>query len=120
MGFLWGLGRGPVVSETGAFETSFAGRFVEVGLRASGDSQTKSNMINTTEEVLSLGANRRRPTTVTAYRTPIPPQTEARKCLKVKRVNSDPKTNTCDQLECERRTAEITHSAEKVLFKQEN
>ena len=31
MGFLWGLGRGPVVSEIGEFETSFAGCFVEVG-----------------------------------------------------------------------------------------
>src|SRR5712672_2025656 len=79
-------------------------------------------MINTTEEVLSLStpANRRRPTTVTASRTPKPTQTEARKSMKVDRVFSDPKTNPFDQLEWERRTAEITDDAGKVIFKQEN
>ena len=120
MGFLLGLGRGPVVSETGEFETSFAGGFVEVGHRASGDSQSKSNMINTTEEVLSLGANRRRSTTVTATRTPKSTPTDSKKSLKVDRVFSDPKTNPFDQLEWERRTAEITDDAGKVIFKQEN
>src|SRR5712672_1384670 len=79
-------------------------------------------MINTTEEVLSLStpANRRRPTTVTASRTPKPTQTEARKSMKVDRVFSDPKTNPFDQLEWERRTAEITDDAGKVILKQEN
>src|SRR5580765_2049717 len=88
-------------------------------------------MINTTEEVISLQTHRRRPTTATvvrtpkpgqteASRTPKPTQTEARKSLKVDRVFSDPKTNPFDQLEWERRTAEITDDAGKVIFKQEN
>src|SRR5580765_3613236 len=88
-------------------------------------------MINTTEEVISLQTHRRRPTTATVVRTPKPGQTEARKTakpgpteakksLKVERVFSDPKTNPFDQLEWERRTAEITDDAGKVIFKQEN
>ena len=89
---------------------------------SSGESQSKSNMINSTEEVLSLSThqNRRRPATVTATRTPKSTPSEAKKSLKVDRVFSDPKTNPFDQLEWERRTAEITDDAGKVIFKQEN
>src|SRR5262245_35421665 len=48
MGFLWGLGRGPVVSEIGEFETSFAGSFLEVGHRLSRriTVQTKHDKLN--------------------------------------------------------------------------
>src|ERR1051326_5368911 len=77
-------------------------------------------MINATEDVLSVPTqNRRRPTTATATRTPksVP---EAKKSLKVDRVFSDPKVSPFDQLEWERRTAEITDDAGKVIFKQEN
>jgi ribonucleoside-diphosphate reductase alpha chain len=102
-------------------------------------------MINSTEEVISLQTHRRRPTTATVIRTPKltqgtpkltqstpkpgptearktakPGPTEAKKSLKVERVFSDPKTNPFDQLEWERRTAEITDDAGKVIFKQEN
>jgi ribonucleoside-diphosphate reductase alpha chain len=53
-------------------------------------------------------------------RTPKPGQTEAKKRLNVERVFSDPKVNPFDQLEWERRTAEITDDAGKIIFKQEN
>jgi len=42
------------------------------------------------------------------------------KSLRVQRVFSDAKTKPFDQLEWERRTAEITDDAGKVIFKQEN
>src|SRR5262249_52481267 len=77
-------------------------------------------MINTTEEVLSLRTHPRRPTTASGLRTPKSGQTEAKKSLNVERVFSDPNINPFDQLEWERRTAEITDDAGKVIFKQEN
>jgi len=78
-------------------------------------------MINATEDVLSVPTqNRRRPTTVTATRTPKATPPEPKKSLKIDRVFSDPKVNPFDQLEWERRTAEITDDAGKVIFKQEN
>src|SRR5206468_7462214 len=43
-----------------------------------------------------------------------------RTALSLERVFSDPKINPFDQLEWERRTAEITDDAGKVIFKQEN
>jgi len=88
---------------------------------ASGDSHSKPNMINATEDVISVPTqNRRRPTTVTATRTPKAAPSEPKKSLKIDRVFSDPKVNPFDQLEWERRTAEITDDAGKVIFKQEN
>ena len=42
------------------------------------------------------------------------------KGLKVERVFSDPKTRPFDQLEWDKRTAEITDDSGKVIFKQEN
>src|SRR5947209_8399577 len=79
-------------------------------------------MINATEDVLSIPThqNRRRPSTVTATRSPKTTPPEPKKSLKVGRVFSDPKINPFDQLEWERRTAEITDDAGKVIFKQEN
>ena len=40
--------------------------------------------------------------------------------LKMERIFSDAKTKPFDQIEWERRTAEITDDAGKVIFKQEN
>src|ERR1043166_4806731 len=44
----------------------------------------------------------------------------AKKYLSIERVFSDAKTNPFDQIEWERRTAEITDDSGKVIFKQEN
>ena len=44
----------------------------------------------------------------------------SRKSLSIERTFSDPKINPFDQVEWERRTAEITDDAGKVIFKQEN
>jgi ribonucleoside-diphosphate reductase alpha chain len=120
MGFLLGLRRGPVVSEIGEFETILPVISLRSVIETSGESQSKPNMINTTEEVISLRTHPRRPGTATGLRTSKPVQTEAKECLKVQRVFSDPKINPFDQLEWERRTAEITDDAGKVIFKQEN
>ena len=43
-----------------------------------------------------------------------------KKSLSLQRTFSDPKINPFDQMEWERRTAEITDDAGKVVFKQEN
>src|SRR4051794_30642061 len=79
-------------------------------------------MIDATQEVLSasVSATRRRPGTVTATRTVKQPASPPKKSLSLKRVFSDPKKKPFDQLEWERRTAEITDDAGKVIFKQEN
>jgi ribonucleoside-diphosphate reductase alpha chain len=77
-------------------------------------------MINTTEEAISVRSHPRRPATASGSRAPKLRQTEAKECLQVERVFSDPKINPFDQLEWERRTAEITDDAGKVIFKQEN
>ena len=42
------------------------------------------------------------------------------KFLPVERIFSDPNTKPCDQIEWERRTAEITDDAGQVIFRQEN
>jgi ribonucleoside-diphosphate reductase alpha chain len=44
----------------------------------------------------------------------------SRKSLKVDRVFSDPKLNPFDQIEWDKRTAEITDDSGKVIFKQDN
>src|SRR3954465_11319559 len=79
-------------------------------------------MINATEDVLSAPAHqaRRRTATVTATRPAKAPASPSKKSLNLKRVFSDPKINPFDQVEWERRTAEITDDAGKVIFKQEN
>ena len=120
MGFLLGLRRGPVVSEIGEFETILPVISLRSVIETSGESQSKPNMINTTEEVISLRTHPRRPGTATGLRTSKPVQTEAKEYLKVDRVFSDPKINPFDQLEWERRTAEITDDSGKVIFRQED
>jgi len=78
-------------------------------------------MIDTTEQALAEAPphGRRRPTTVTATRAPKNGNGPARKSLGIQRVFSDAKINPFDQIEWERRTAEITDDAGKVIFKQE-
>ena len=79
-------------------------------------------MIDVSEPV-STGTpaqGRRRSSTVTATRPARSEASTARKNLSIERKFSDPNTNPFDQLEWERRTAEITDDAKKVIFRQEN
>src|SRR6266700_5291537 len=79
-------------------------------------------MIDTIEEVSAPVAppTRRRPATVTATRIAKSNVAPAKKTLSIQRTFSDAKTNAFDQIEWERRTAEITDDSGKVIFKQEN
>ena len=79
-------------------------------------------MIVASEQVLAEppAQGRRRHATVTATRPPRSAATAARKPLSVPRTFSDPKVKPFDQVEWERRTAEITDDAGKVIFRQEN
>ena len=78
-------------------------------------------MIDTREEVVSAPSSqgRRRnapmPGKRKAPRVSIPGKT-----LKIQRVFSDAKVKPFDQIEWDKRTAEITDDAGKVIFKQEN
>jgi ribonucleoside-diphosphate reductase alpha chain len=78
-------------------------------------------MIDARDEMTSLASptsSRRRGVTVSSSRA----KNGARpsKGLKLERVFSDPKVQPFDQLEWDKRTAEITDDAGKVIFKQEN
>src|SRR6266436_1362981 len=83
-------------------------------------------MIDAHQEVLSVSASRSRrrhrglPHVRTVKRTVKSAASPAKKPLTLERVFSDPKSNPFDQAEWERRTAEITDDAGKVIFKQEN
>jgi ribonucleoside-diphosphate reductase alpha chain len=79
-------------------------------------------MIDAREDVLSPAphAGRRRAAKVTATRNVKPAKADAKRFLIVGRVFSDAKVEPFDQIEWERRTAEITDDAGKVIFKQEN
>src|SRR5262249_13502098 len=63
---------------------------------------------------------RRRSSTTTATRGAKTDAPAVKKTLSVERTFSDPNRSPYDQLEWERRTAEITDDAGKVIFKQEN
>src|SRR6266478_1999634 len=78
-------------------------------------------MIDTRDEVVSAARveTRRRVSPVSAARTPARNVRQARKSLRVERIFSDPKVKPFDQLEWEKRTAEITDDGGKVIFKQE-
>ncbi len=79
-------------------------------------------MINAREDVLSpapKAANRRTPK-VSATRAMKPTKSEAKKSLRIERVFSDAKVKPFDQIEWDKRTAEITDDGGKVIFKQEN
>jgi ribonucleoside-diphosphate reductase alpha chain len=80
-------------------------------------------MIHAREEISSSApkAGSRRPGTIPVARTVKPGRSSgAKKALPVQRVFSDAKVKPFDQLEWDRRTAEITDDAGKVIFKQEN
>jgi ribonucleoside-diphosphate reductase alpha chain len=64
-------------------------------------------------------AQRRRASTATAPRSRLG-QAAPAKTLAIERVFSDPKIKPFDQIEWEKRTAEITDDGGKVIFKQEN
>jgi ribonucleoside-diphosphate reductase alpha chain len=79
-------------------------------------------MIDAREEVLVPASHKggRRPATVAAGRHVKSNTGAAKKSARVERVFSDPKVKPFDQIEWDRRTAEITDDAGKVIFKQEN
>ncbi|MBP9901130.1 MAG: vitamin B12-dependent ribonucleotide reductase [Verrucomicrobia bacterium] len=79
-------------------------------------------MIDSREDVLTSPATaaRRRRTPVTATRPSRRETVVTGKSLPIKRVFSDAKVKPFDQIEWDRRTAEITDDGGKVIFKQEN
>jgi ribonucleoside-diphosphate reductase alpha chain len=79
-------------------------------------------MIDAREEVLSSvpKTTRHRAGKISATRTVKTTKATARKLLSVQRVFSDAKIKPFDQIEWEKRTAEITDDSNKVIFKQEN
>src|SRR5258708_3820997 len=79
-------------------------------------------MIDTIDEVLSPDTEQtvRRSVAVPAVRAVKSTVSPAKKSLSLKRIFSDARTCPFEQLEWERRTAEITDDAGKVIFKQEN
>ena len=78
-------------------------------------------MIDARDEVISAPSTtpRRRGTTIPATRSR-KQQNGTAKGLKMERVFSDPKVKPFDQIEWDKRTAEITDDGGKVIFKQEN
>ena len=79
-------------------------------------------MIDTTEEVVSSPSQsgRRRAPAAAPSRVARRNEAAAKKSLNVDRMFSDAKINPFDQVEWERRTAEITDDAGKAIFRQEN
>ncbi len=79
-------------------------------------------MIDAREEVLAPAprAGRHRATKVAAARDVEVNKDGVKKPLRIERVFSDAKVKPFDQIEWERRTAEITDDTGKVIFKQEN
>ena len=79
-------------------------------------------MIDAREDVSSPApkAAGRRPTQVAAKRSVKPAKSATKKSLRLERVFSDANVNPFDQIEWEKRTAEITDDGGKVIFKQEN
>src|SRR5262245_53051031 len=79
-------------------------------------------MIDAREDVLASPATqtRRRPTPVAATRNARRESNAKGKSASFQRVFSDAKVKPFDQIEWDRRTAEITDDGGKVIFKQEN
>ncbi|TAL03176.1 MAG: vitamin B12-dependent ribonucleotide reductase [Verrucomicrobia bacterium] len=79
-------------------------------------------MIDAREEMTATipHASRRRAPAVAATRTSKNAGSAGKKQLRIERVFSDAKVKPFDQIEWDRRTAEITDDAGKVIFKQEN
>src|SRR5688572_20167199 len=81
-----------------------------------------NTMIDARAEVSASAAphTRRRTATVTATRNNKTITNSAKKSLPIERVFSDARVKPFDQIEWDRRTAEITDDGGKVIFKQEN
>jgi ribonucleoside-diphosphate reductase alpha chain len=79
-------------------------------------------MIDAREEVSAPApkAASRRQQKLSPSRSMKPAKSETKKALRIERVFSDAKIKPFDQVEWEKRTAEITDDAGKVIFKQEN
>jgi ribonucleoside-diphosphate reductase alpha chain len=79
-------------------------------------------MIDAREEILSPApkAAHRRTAKISTAREIKPQESPAKKFLSIERVFSDAKVKPFDQIEWDKRTAEITDDANKVIFKQEN
>ncbi len=79
-------------------------------------------MIDSHDQVMPAPSSQRRRATAaqTGARAPKRGSAVPQKTMPVQRVFSDAKINPFDQLEWERRTAEITDDAGKVIFRQEN
>ena len=79
-------------------------------------------MIDAREEVSSSApkAAHHRARKISATRTVKTTKAAAKKSLSVERIFSDAKIKPFDQVEWDKRTAEITDDANKVIFKQEN
>jgi len=79
-------------------------------------------MIDAREEVMAPASHksRRRTAPLAAERIKGKDVSTAKKTLRIERIFSDAKVKPFDQVEWDRRTAEITDDAGKVIFKQEN
>ena len=79
-------------------------------------------MIDARDQVLSSAPThaRRRPASAPAARASKGSASTAKKSLRFERIFSDAKVKPFDQIEWDKRTAEITDDAGKVIFKQEN
>jgi ribonucleoside-diphosphate reductase alpha chain len=80
-------------------------------------------MIDAREEVSSSAMqqqHRRRPAKMATGRSAKISAASNSKSLRMERIFSDAKVKPFDQIEWERRTAEITDDAGKVIFSQEN
>ena len=75
-------------------------------------------MIDATESATLSSTGSRRQSLPTSRATK--PSRAAKKSLRLERVFSDAKQHPFDQIEWDRRTAEITDDSGKVIFKQEN
>ena len=80
-------------------------------------------MIDAREQVLSNGStskHRRQVAPVASKRPTSMPRSGTNKSLRMERIFSDSKVSPFNQIEWEKRTAEITDDGGKVIFKQEN
>ncbi len=77
-------------------------------------------MIDAREDVSAPASTSRRNKKVSATRSVKPAKSKNQKSLSIKRVFSDAKVKPFDQIEWDKRTAEITDDSNKVIFKQEN
>src|SRR3989440_2602746 len=77
-------------------------------------------MIDARDEVLSPARARNRRRSVPAPHRAGRPGAAPKKALRIERIFSDPKIKPFDQIEWDKRTAEITDESGKVIFKQED